>query len=104
MSDLYSQMLQCAAAVGLPIISKWTAAQILYIVYAYGGAREEFTLSPKFRAEMRYIQTVYGVDGGEMPDLEIIAYIKQLNAENEFGKPSQWASDFCKQRYGFSLN
>lgn len=96
-------MLTTAANIGFPMIGKWTAAKILFVVYKYGGAREEFTYCPKFVAEMEYIKSTYHIDGGETPDAEIAAYIQQLEAENTDEIP-QWANDLCKERYGFSLN
>jgi hypothetical protein len=95
-------MLTTAANIGFPMIGKWTAAKILFVVYKYGGAREEFTYCPKFLDEISYIQKMYGISGTEIPDAEIVAYIQQLEAENTDEIP-QWANDLCKERYGFSL-
>jgi hypothetical protein len=111
MIDFYKALLATARSAGLPIIGKYTAAKILFIEYAYGGSREEFSLSPKFKADMDYIQKEYGFEGGETPDTEVTAYIQQLYAENptdvagdkRTGDTPQWAEDFCKQRYGFSI-
>lgn len=110
MTDFYKALLATARSAGLPIIGKYTAAKILFIVYAYGGSREEFSLSSKFKADMEYIQKEYEFEGGETPDAEVTAYIQQLQAENptdvaaiRTGDTPQWAEDFCKQRYGFSI-
>ena len=102
MKELYNQMLITAAAVGLPMIGRWTAAKVLFIVYKYGGQREEFTYCPKFLNEIKYIQQMYGIDGAEIPDAEIADYIQLLEEENSDEIP-QWANDLCKERYGFSL-
>lgn len=113
--DEYKKMLDTALAVGLPIIGKWTAARICFITYYFGGSREEFTYSPKLHAELEYIQKKYGIEGASCPDVEIVGYIKQLEAEqleyeNQFDdsylaadKVPQWANDLCKERYGFNL-
>lgn len=113
--DEYKKMLDTALAVGLPIIGKWTAARICFITYYWGGSREEFTYSPKLHAELEHIQKKYGIEGTSCPDVEIIDYIKQLEAEQlEYEKQfndsylaadkiPQWANDLCKERYGFSL-
>lgn len=113
--DEYKKMLDTALAVGLPIIGKWTAARICFITYYWGGSREEFTYSPKLHAELQYIQKKYGIEGTSCPDVEIVDYIKQLEAEqleyeNQFDdsylaadKVPQWANDLCKERYGFKL-
>lgn len=114
MKNLYKQMLTTAANIGFPMIGKWTAAKILFVVYKYGGAREEFTYCPKFLDEISYIQKMYGISGTEIPDAEIVAYIRQLEDEvTEYEKGMgnclaseeipQWANDLCKERYGFSL-
>lgn len=113
--DEYKKMLDTALAVGLPIIGKWTAARICFITYYWGGSREEFTYSPKLHAELEYIQKKYGIEGTSRPDVEIVGYIKQLEAEQlEYEKQfddsylaadkvPQWANNICKERYGFSL-
>lgn len=111
MRQFYQSMLETARQVGLPIIGKWTAARILFIVYAYGGSREEFSLSPKFESDMEYIQKKYGIQGAEIPDTEVAAYIRQLKAEyptdiagdENTGEIPDWADKFCKERYGFNL-
>lgn len=100
--EQYKKMLKTALSADISIIGRWKAAQILYVVYKWGGAREEFTYSPKFLAEMDYIQQRYGINGAMSPDAEIAAYIQQLEAENTDEIP-QWANDLCKERYGFSL-
>lgn len=95
----------------MPIIGKWTAAKILFVVYAYGGSREEFSLSPKFKADIEYIQRTYHIDGGETPDADVVAYIQQLNADYatdiagdpRTGPIPDWANELCQQRYGFNL-
>lgn len=101
-NQFYKKMLTTANNIGLPIIGRKTAAMILFIIYKYGGAKEVFTYSPKFIAEIDYIKSTYHIDGGETPDAEIAAYIQQLEAENTDEIP-QWANDLCKERYGFSL-
>lgn len=104
MNEFYKQMLSTASAVGLPIIGRWKAAQILFIVYAYGGAREEFTHCPKFLADVEYIQKTYGVEGAETPDAELASYIQQLNEDYaDLPDIPEWADKFCRERYGFSL-
>jgi hypothetical protein len=95
-------MLTTAANIGFPMIGKWTAAKILFVVYKYGGAREEFTYSPKFVAEIDYIKKIYNVDGGEIPDSELAEYLRRLDSENTDEIP-QWANDLCEERYGFTL-
>lgn len=101
--ETYKAMLSTGAAAGLPMIGKYKAAQILWVVYAYGGAREEFTYSPKFLAEMEYIQKVYGIDGGETPNAEVAAYLQMLKEDNSEDVIPQWANDLCKERWGFTL-
>lgn len=111
MNNLYQQMMYAASQVGLNVIGKWTAARILFIVYAYGGSREQFSLSPKFLTDIDYIQKAYNFEGGETPDVEVCQYIKQLKEENptdiagdtNTGEIPDWADKFCKERYGFGL-
>ena len=111
MTDFYKALLATAKSACLPVIGKWTAARILFIIYAYGGSREKFFLSQKFRADMEHIQDLYGLQGCETPHPEVAAYIQEL--KNEYptdiagdpnsGEIPEWADEFCKQRYGFNL-
>jgi len=114
--EQYKQMLKTALSADIPIIGRWKAAQILYVVYKWGGAREEFTYSPKFLAEMDYIQHRYGINGAMSPDAEVVEYIQQIKQEQEdyekqfdssfleSEKIPKWANDLCRERYGFTLN
>lgn len=111
MRNFYQSLLATCQQVDLPVIGKWTAAKILFIVYAYGGSREEFSFSSKFKADMEYIQRTYHIDGGETPDAVVSANVKQLKADYptdiagdaNTGEIPDWADEFCKQRYGFNL-
>ena len=59
-----------AAEMGIPSMEPWPpdkAAWLMAILYLFGN-NEGFTLSPKFNTDREYIQTIYGVNGGEIPD------------------------------------
>lgn len=69
----YSAMLATrhqASLLGMPSMEPWPpdkAARLMAIVQVFGN-NEGFTLSPKFNIDRRYIQDLYGIEGGRVPD------------------------------------
>lgn len=103
MSNFHEQLAQTALAAGLTIIGKELAAQILAVIYMYDD--ERITYSDKLRADVKYIQARYNIEGCGTPDAELVELIKQR--VNELPKyrtniPA-WATDLFKQRYGLTL-
>lgn len=108
--DFYSKMLQTALSAGLPIISTDTAAKVLAITYVYGGNNELFIASPKLKADLKYIQDRFHINGGEAPSVEIVPLIQQYVHEFQTylkGKHKEdfpdWADKLMKDRYGIKL-
>lgn len=61
-------------------------------------------MSPKCRAELEYIQKRFHIDGGEVPDSEIIEPLKEYIAELEKAtEVPKWAEKIFKDRYGIKL-
>lgn len=101
---LYMGMLNDALAVGLPIISRDTAARIMAITYVYGGGNETLVLSPKFQCDCKYIQKRFGIQGGEIPDAEFASTLRSYVKELENSKVCpQWVHDLMKRRYNIKL-
>lgn len=72
--ETYRQMLNtrhfAAASLGMKGMEPWPprkAARLMAIVQVFGN-NEAFTLSPKFTADREYIQQLYGIGGGCVPD------------------------------------
>lgn len=93
----------------IPIVSADTAAKILAVVYVHGN-NEFMVYCPKFIVDIKYIQSRFQIDGGEVPDPKLICllqnYIKDLEAyEKEHPKQrySEWAVKLFKDRYGVDL-
>ena len=63
----YLATLRTAHSVGMEVIPKDKAAKLMAILVAFGN-NECLTLSPKFQCDCEYIQEVYHLRGGEVPD------------------------------------
>ena len=101
--NIHEQLTQSALSAGLTIIGKELAAKILAVIYMYDD--ERITYSDKLRADVKYIQARYNIDGCGIPDAELVELIKQRI--NELPKyrtniPA-WATELFKQRYGIEL-
>lgn len=101
--NIHEQLTQSALAAGLTIIGKELAAKILSVIYMYDD--ERITYSDKLRADVKYIQSQYNIDGCGIPDADLVELIKQRI--NELPKyrtniPA-WATELFKQRYGIAL-
>lgn len=105
MTDLRKQWNEACKAAGLVSIGKDTAAKLLAIVYVLGGERESFTHNEKLKADIDYIQEVYGFQGGEVPSQEVVellkSYTKELEA-NEKDYP-QWAKKLMEENYSINI-
>lgn len=101
----YMGMLDDALTVGLPIISRDTAARLMAITYVYGGGNETLILSPKFQCDCKYIQKRFGIQGGEIPDAEFASTLRSYVKELENSKVCpQWVHDLMKRRYNIKLS
>lgn len=101
--DDYKRWLDTFRAAGLPAISTDTSARILAVVHSLGN-NENMVLCPKLRADLDYMQNVFGIQGGETPSLEIVSplkeYINELEAATDVPK---WADKLFQDRYGIKL-
>lgn len=103
---LYEQTLMTSLSAGLPIIGTDTSARILAVVQVLGN-NELIVLSPKVRADLKYISRRFHIQGGETPSAEIVEplrrYVGELEALARQNKKPQWADDLFQSRYGISL-
>lgn len=101
--DDYKRWLHNCLTIGIPALSLETSAKILACVCVLGN-NENMVMSPKCRADLEYIQKRYGIDGGEIPDLEIISPLKEYITELEQAtEVPEWAAKLFKGRYGIKL-
>lgn len=105
MTDFRKQWNESCKAAGLTAIGKDTAAKLLAIVFVLGGDREAFTHNEKLKADIGYIQDVYGFQGCNTPNQEVVerlkAYTKEL--ESNSADHPQWATKLLKEQYGITL-
>lgn len=101
--DDYKRWLHNCLVIGIPALSLETSAKILACVCVLGN-NENIVMSPKCRADLEYIQKRYGIDGGEIPDSDIICPLKEYIAELEKATAvPEWADKIFKERYGIKL-
>lgn len=99
-----------AALLGMPGMEPWPpdkAARLMAIVQVFGN-NEGFTLSPKFNIDRRYIQELYGIDGGQTPDPTFAQHLRKwvaryeaVQTDNEliFYEARQW----LERMYNFKI-
>lgn len=90
---------------GFASIKKNTAAQILAIIYIFGGEREVFTHNEKLLADIEYIQQEYGFYGGMIPDGYVVqrfqTYAKELfHCGQDY---PEWAIKLMKENYNITI-
>lgn len=119
MSYLYKDCLSAFECIGCSAISKDTAARILAVVFVHGN-NEALVYNEKFINEVRHIQKMYGIDGGETPDADVVELVKQYVQEledyiNEHAddesksgcifksQKHEWAQRLFLDRYGITL-
>lgn len=101
---------QAATMLGMTGMEPWPphkAARLMAIVQVFGN-NEGFTLSPKFKADRDYIQELYHINGGEVPDPEFAACLREWveryeqvkeDTELRFADAAKW----IKQMYNFQI-
>ena len=78
--------LQC----GLPAISCDTSAWIMAVLHVESGCTTAVTHSPKLRADLKYIQRRFGIEGGGHPDHAFVRrfrhYVKEIEAHQKLNR------------------
>lgn len=99
-----------AAQLGMPSMEPWPpdkAARLMAIVQVFGN-NEGFTLSTKFNIDRQYIQQLYHIEGGEVPDAEFAERLREWLSIYTLVKTRdepvfQSAERWIKQMYNFQL-
>lgn len=116
LKDLWNNA--CLSA-DIPAISIDTCARIFAVLYVHGN-NEAFVYNKSFLSDIRYIQTRFGISGGETPDPNFSELIKEYIREledyedahkNDEGKSGalfhsskpEWAVNLFKDRYNIDL-
>ena len=119
-TTLQEQWIAACESIGLPYITRDTAARIFAIVYVHGGGEEEMVLNRKFTNDVKYIQRRFGIQGGCVPEAEFASllqgYVRELEQyerdhqrlilgpkEQQSSIP-EWAHRLMKERYGMKLH
>ena len=86
-TTLQEQWISACESIGLPYITRDTAARIFAIVYVHGGGEEEMVLNRKFTNDVKYIQRRFGIQGGCVPEAEFASllqgYVRELTEQRE---------------------
>lgn len=99
-----------AAQLGIPALEPWPvdkAARLMAILQVFGN-NEGFTLSTKFNADRVYIQEIYGIGGGEVPNIEFADSLRKWVQIYEGVKDKddpyfKLASEWIQGMYEFKL-
>ena len=80
--DIRKQVYDAALSAGMPIISGDECCQLLAWLYIYGGGNEQCVVDERLRNAIFYAQQRLNINGGEVPDLELLpvlqGYIKSI--------------------------
>lgn len=100
---LRKQWIYSCKAAGFNPISTDTAARIMAIVYEFD--REDITHCPKLLADLEYIQSEYGIDGGKIPHSDFQRLFSKYAREIESNdcEPTGWAKKLMKDNYNIKL-
>lgn len=117
-NELYKEWLGAFASIGIPAISRDTAARILAVTYVHGN-NEALVFNNKYLEDVKHIQCMYNIDGAATPDSEIVElidrYVKELEKyRDDHSNESKgealfrnhapgWAHELFKERYGIIL-
>lgn len=81
--DIHELLRESCLRAGIPIVGCDKAARIMSILYVHGNS-EKLVYNAKFRADVKYCQRRYGIQGGERPDEDFLRayqkYVKVLEA------------------------
>ena len=106
--------LQC----GLPAISLDTSARIMAVLHVESGCTTAVTHSPKLRADLKYIQRRFGIEGGATPDAAFVRsfrrYVSEIKAHQRQSKGRtaltlaeqawpEWARQLYMDHYNVNL-
>lgn len=106
--------LQC----GLPAISRDTSARIMAVLHVESGCTTAVTHSPKLRADLKYIQRRFGIEGGATPDAAFVRsfshYVHEIEAHQRQSKGHtaltlaeqawpEWARTLYQDNYNVNL-
>lgn len=99
-----------SAQMGFRAMEPWpadNAARLMSIVQVWGN-NEGFTLSGKFQIDREYIQELYGLSGGEIPERSFSTALRKWvqryeDVKSENSLYFKEAHDWIMKMYGFKL-
>lgn len=108
MSNFRKQWNNTCKAVGIVSIGRLYAAQLLAVIYIIGGEREIFTHNKKLKADLDYIQDVYGFKEGRIPDDKVAKPFRFFQNEieeyyTEHKSYPKWVINLMKDNYNINL-
>jgi len=101
MDDIRKKMYDAALAAGIPILTGDECCQLLAWLYIYGGGNEQCVVDERLRNAIFYAQQRLNINGGEVPDLELLpvlqGYIKSIEERvithkhhKDYDDPPEW--------------
>lgn len=90
----------------MAIVPKDTGARVMAWVGLQGGD-ERITLSPRLQCELKHLQELYHIKGGEVPDKDFVLLVQKYTKElidytdNHDGDFPEWLNTLIQERYSF---
>jgi len=108
MDDFRRKIYDAALAAGIPILSGDKCCQLLAWLYIYGGGNEQCVVDERLRNAIFYAQQRLNINGGEVPDLELLpvlqGYIKSIEEKaithkhhKDYDNPPEWVLNLEKE-------
>ena len=91
---------------GMAIVPMDTGARIMAWVGLQGGD-ERVCLSPRLKCELKHLQELYHIQGGEVPDKDFVSLIQEYTKElkdytdTHDGEWPEWLNNLIQERYNF---
>lgn len=107
-SELYRDWLGAFESIGMAAIGRDTAARVLAVTLVHGN-NEGMAMSEKYLSDIRHIQQMYHVKGGDTPDMELSRLLRHYVDELEEyrrvhdDKAPKCAGKMFKEKYGIKL-
>lgn len=92
--NIHEQLRESCMRADIPIVGRDKAARIMSIFHVHGNS-EKLVYNTKLRADVKYCQQRYGIQGGDMPDPEFITAFQRYAKELETYEATHEEEESC---------
>lgn len=106
MEQFREAMYAACRQMGMEIVPMDIGARVMAFVGLQGGD-ERTTVCPRLRCELKHLQELYHIQGGETPDATFVSLIQEYTKElkdytdKHEGAWPEWLDKLIQDRYGF---